>query len=170
MFDTYCKNWKLTVIASNPKIIAFGNIRGRVPELKISGRTLEVVDEYKYLGIYLSKTGSSLQLTFQNKPIEPSISLKSKTLGLPSDLQLDLFNKTVKPMLLYGAEVWGIGKLDMCKGSRIEPKDKVKYLGAILEQTLSGVSMVNSILQRANARLKFLYLKQIFLNFHTKKN
>ena len=26
---------------------------------------------------------------------------KSKTLGLPSDLQLDLFDKTVKPILLY---------------------------------------------------------------------
>ena len=29
--------------------------------------------------------------------------------------------------------------------------------------------MVNSILLRANARLKFLYRKQNFLNFHTKK-
>ena len=55
-----------------------------------------------------------------------------------------------------------------CKGSKIEPKDKVKYLGAILDQTLSGESMVNSILQRANARLKFLYRKQNFFNFHTK--
>lgn len=56
-----------------------------------------------------------------------------------------------------------------CKGSAIEPKDKVKYLGAILEQTLTGESMVNSILQKANARLKFLYRKQKFLNLHTKK-
>ena len=55
-----------------------------------------------------------------------------------------------------------------CKGSKIEPKDKVKYLGAILDQTLSGESMVNSILQRANARLK-TYWKQKFLNFHTEK-
>ena len=38
-----------------------------------------------------------------------------------------------------------------------------------MDQTLSGESMVNSILQRANARLKFLYRKQIFLNFHTEK-
>ena len=42
-----------------------------------------------------------------------------------------------------------------CEGSKIEPKDKVKYLGAILDQTLSGEGMVNSVLQRANARLKF---------------
>ena len=55
-----------------------------------------------------------------------------------------------------------------CKSSKIEPKDKVKYLGDILDQTLSGKSMVNYILQRANARLKFLYQKQNFLYFHTK--
>ena len=59
-----------------------------------------------------------------------------------------------------------------CKGSKIEPKDKVKYLGAILDQTLSGESMVNSFLQRANARLTFLYRKQklfFFFNFLYKK-
>ena len=56
-----------------------------------------------------------------------------------------------------------------CKGSKIEPKDKVKYLEAILDRTLSGESMVNSILQSAKARLKFLYRKQKFLNLHTKK-
>ena len=54
-----------------------------------------------------------------------------------------------------------------CKGSVTEPKDNVKYLGAILEQT--GENMVNSILQKANVRLKFLYRKQIFLNLHTRK-
>ena len=49
-----------------------------------------------------------------------------------------------------------------CKFSQIEPKDKIKYIGAILDQTSSGESMVNSILQRANAILKFLYRKQNF--------
>ena len=38
-----------------------------------------------------------------------------------------------------------------CKGSVTEPKDYVKYFGAILEQTLTGENMVNSILQKANA-------------------
>ena len=56
-----------------------------------------------------------------------------------------------------------------CKGTQIESKEEVKYLGAVLEQCLSGETMVKSIVQKANARLKFLYRKQNFLNLHSKK-
>ena len=56
-----------------------------------------------------------------------------------------------------------------CKGTQIESKEEMKYLGAVLEQCLSGETMVKSIFQKANARLKFLYRKQNFLNLHSKK-
>ena len=32
---------------------------------------------------------------------------------LPTDLQRDLFNKMVQPILLYGKEVWGYANLDV---------------------------------------------------------
>ena len=50
---------------------------------------------------------------------------KSKALGPPFDIQLDLFDKTVKPILLYGAELWGYGNCDSLK--RIHLKF-LKYL------------------------------------------
>ena len=56
-----------------------------------------------------------------------------------------------------------------CSGTDIEHKESVKYLGATLEQCLSGESMVKSIIQKANARLKFLYRKQNIFNLLTKK-
>ena len=56
-----------------------------------------------------------------------------------------------------------------CKGTNIESKEVVKYLGVVFEQFLSGESMVNLIIQKANARLKFLIRKQKFLNLHSKK-
>ena len=56
-----------------------------------------------------------------------------------------------------------------CEGTSIEANDNVKYLDAVLDQCLSGENMVTSIIQKANARLKFLYRKQRFLNFETKK-
>ena len=54
-----------------------------------------------------------------------------------------------------------------CKGTAIEGQKSVKYLGATLEQSLSGERMVNAIIQKANARLRLLYRKQRFLNFKT---
>ena len=49
-----------------------------------------------------------------------------------------------------------------CKGTVIEAKNTVKYLGVVLEQYLSGVNMATSVIQKANARFKFLYRKGIF--------
>ena len=42
-------------------------------------------------------------------------------------------------------------------------------MGAVLEQNHSSEYRVRSIIQKANARLKFLYRKQVFLNLKTKK-
>ena len=51
----------------------------------------------------------------------------------------------------------------------VEVKTQVKYLGATLDQTLSCESMALSIIQKANARLKFVYRKRRYLIFITKK-
>ena len=56
-----------------------------------------------------------------------------------------------------------------CKGTHIESKEVVKYLGAVLEQCLSDESMVQLIIKKANARLKFFFRKQKILNLHSKK-
>ena len=56
-----------------------------------------------------------------------------------------------------------------CKGTHIESNEVVKYLDAVLEQCLSGESMDKLIIQKANARLKFLFRKQKFRNLHSKK-
>ena len=37
---------------------------------------------------------------------------KIRALNLPIDLQVELFNKTIKPILLYGCELWGTGNLE----------------------------------------------------------
>ena len=42
-----------------------------------------------------------------------------------------------------------------CKVTVIEAKISVKYLGVVLEQCLSGANMATSVIQKANARLKF---------------
>ena len=36
---------------------------------------------------------------------------KIRNLDLPIDIIIDLFNNTVKPILLYGCELWGISNI-----------------------------------------------------------
>ena len=40
-----------------------------------------------------------------------SMLTKARRLQLPVDIQIDLFDKTVLPILLYGSEVWGSGNI-----------------------------------------------------------
>ena len=42
---------------------------------------------------------------------------KGRVLQLPVDIMLEMFNKTVLPITLYGCEVWGVGKYDMLQFS-----------------------------------------------------
>ena len=110
-----------------------------------------------------------------DKNISTVETLLQRKLEVVSDWLIDNklslhFGKTVS--ILFGSKPRLRSQSDLkieCKGSVIEPKDNVKYLGAIFEQTLTGENMVNLILQKANARLKFLYRTQNFLNLNTKK-
>ena len=36
-----------------------------------------------------------------------------RIMQLPVDMQIELFNKLVKPILLYGCEIWGFGNIDV---------------------------------------------------------
>ena len=59
VFNDYCNEWKLTINVSKTKVLI---ISGGRPSIKIHfylDRTkLEIVHGYKYLGIYLSRSGS----------------------------------------------------------------------------------------------------------------
>ena len=45
---------------------------------------------------------------------------KCKNLQLPIDIQLELFDKTVVPILLYGCEIWGTTKCDIIEAVHLK--------------------------------------------------
>ena len=108
----YCSLWKLTVNTSKTKIVIFskGKVR-KYPKFKFGDEYLDVVDDYVYLGTTINYNGKF------NKAINKQVNqakramfaliTKSRRLCLPVDIQCDLFEKTVVPILLYGSEVWG---------------------------------------------------------------
>ena len=59
VFQEYCYTWKLTVIITKTKILIIS--KGR-PNLNLhfhyNNFEIEIVAEYKYLGIYLSRSGN----------------------------------------------------------------------------------------------------------------
>ena len=61
-FENYCDTWHLKVNISKTKIIIFSHRRPSTNiKFYFKGEEIEIVNEYKYLGIYLSRSGSFLQ-------------------------------------------------------------------------------------------------------------
>ena len=56
-----------------------------------------------------------------------------------------------------------------CNGFPIASKTQVKYLGALLDQSVSGNPMATGVLKKANHRLKFLYRQGKYLDKDSKK-
>lgn len=127
----YCTIWKLTVNVTKTKIVVFsrGKVRN-IPVFKLGDKILEVVDDYDYLGTTFNFNGSF------NKAITKQVGqarralfallTKSRRLSLPIDIQCELFEKTIMPILLFGCEVWGY-----CNVSQLEVFYK-KFLKTIL--------------------------------------
>ena len=60
-----------------------------------------------------------------------SVLRNSNRLNLPLDIQIDLFNKMIKPILTYGSELWGFGNLDVIE------RVQLKYLKYIFKMKMS---------------------------------
>ena len=117
-FEEYCIMWKLQVNLSKTKIVIFG--RGRMNKncrFLLHNKIIEIIDEYKYLGVFLGASGSLVStkkhIAEQANKASFALMKKIRNMDLPLDIQIDLFNKTVKPILLYGCEIWGIGNIEI---------------------------------------------------------
>ena len=108
----YCKTWKLKVNSSKTKVTIFGKTKYRGQRVfHFEGEPLEIVHNFKYLGIWFNYNGrfnlGIKHLADQGKRAMFSVFSKSCKLDLPVDIQLDLFDKIIIPILTYGCEVWG---------------------------------------------------------------
>jgi hypothetical protein len=97
------------------KIVVFSI--GRLPRNLIfnyNGTNIEIVKDFNYLGIYFSRTGSFK--VCKNHLYEKAmyeVMKKGRKHNLSINCQFDLFDKLVKPILLYGCEIWGFGNNDI---------------------------------------------------------
>ena len=112
--ELFCSKWGLTVNLDKTKVMVFrkgGRVR-RNEKWYFKGQQLETVPFYKYVGLM---TTSRLNWTLAQKTLAcqatKSIFVIKKANvvsgGLPPDMLINLFDKLVLPILLYGSEIWG---------------------------------------------------------------
>jgi hypothetical protein len=116
-FNEYCQAWKLSVNMNKTKIIVFGTNKPNNYKFHLNNLNVEIVKEYKYLGILFSSSGSFLKarklIASQANKAMHILFTRISNLDLPIDVQLKLFDQTILPILTYNCEVWGIENLDI---------------------------------------------------------
>ena len=114
----YCKSWDLEVNPVKTKITIFSNRKpSNVPKFMYNGQKLDVDDSFVYLGTMFSYNGrftkNNQRLYDQARKAMFAVLSKSRKLHLPVDIQLQLFDSMVIPILLYGSEETGFEKHDI---------------------------------------------------------
>ena len=110
--EKYCRQSCLTVNMEKTKVIVFkkGGKLAKTEKWYYMGRNVEVVNSYKYLGVYFTRQMKWLShakyASLQARKVFISILKNIKTLG---DLNLTsffrIFDTKIIPILLYGAEI-----------------------------------------------------------------
>ena len=110
-FNDYCNDWKLKINVNKSKVLIFGFRNYNAFSFKIGNQNLEIIDSYKYFGIYFTKNGSFLNarkhLTEQAHKALHLLYTRINNLAHTTDLQLNLFEHTVLPIMTYASEIWG---------------------------------------------------------------
>ena len=110
-FQNYCEKWKLKVNSSKTKVMVFSKRKRKCKPYMFNGEQLEVVNSFKYLGVIIQKNGrfnEHIKHSYtQAQRAMYALLKKCKRHNLPINLQIELFDKLVAPVLLYGAEIWG---------------------------------------------------------------
>ena len=112
--DTYCSKWHMEINIDKTKTMVLSK-SGKVPksfEIKYSKKVIQNVKSYKYLGLTIYNNGNFIKGTTELKIRALKAWFKCKSILYSNNannvhLLLQLFDKLVKPILLYGVELWG---------------------------------------------------------------
>ena len=138
---SYCMDWKLYVSTEKTKIMVFsrGKIRNR-PVFTYNNNVIEIVDNFTYLGVTFNYNNrfskAAKRLYDQAAKAMYSLLKKSRKLGLPVDVQIELFDSLVAPIILYNSEIWGMQNLNIVN------KLQIKYYKLVLGANISTPSVM----------------------------
>ena len=112
--EDFCTKWNLKFNIYKTKAI-FCNKSGRILKgynFLFGNNMIELVNEYKYLGIYFRSSGVFTQgiKYLCNKALKAIFCIRKALMsdGMNAGRYVTLFNHCVKSILLYGSEVWSL--------------------------------------------------------------
>ena len=107
--NEYCKKWGLEANIQKTKVIIFNSKTKLTNKFYLGDEEISLVNEVSYLGMIISQTGSftNTKSYLYKKGLKALFKLKRQIWPLPLiKTSMHLFNCIVKPILLYGSEVW----------------------------------------------------------------
>jgi hypothetical protein len=91
----------------------------KIPKFVLGTDEVGVMFEYKYLGALFNYNNSFVKAIKERCTAAHRAMFlllkRCRNACLPLDIQIELFEKCVYPILLYGSEVWGFSDLELCK-------------------------------------------------------
>lgn len=125
--ESYCKEWELEVSLEKTKVVVFkkGTKKSKKEKWFFDGKSVEVVQEYKYLGLLFRSSGVwshhiQAARTKAEKACTALLRFVYKFRCLPISFFLKLFDSLVMPVLLHGSEIWGGSILGEKTNSNLE--------------------------------------------------
>lgn len=116
--DKYCMKWNLSVNIDKSKIMVFRN-GGRPAKIEkwwYRGMLIDVVKEFKYLGVLFTST-LNLEQHFKNKVSAAKMALNNfnsiiMNNDVPLNSKLQIFNAVFRSSISYAAQAWGAKQYD----------------------------------------------------------
>jgi hypothetical protein len=136
--ENYCNKWGLMINTKKTKVITFNPPKTNLNTFTLDNTTLEVVNEITYLGVTLTKNGSftNTMTSLFKKSLKGIFKLKRQLSILPAiNCSLHLFDHMIKPILLYGSEVWAFSMF----GERNHTKLKTSNIETLYNSRSSPV-------------------------------
>ena len=110
--NLYCNKWGLKVNVDKTKVVIFS--KGKVTKyksFKFGANEIKVVFDYVYLGTKFNHNGK-FEIAMAKQKLKANkakycLLAKARQLNLSVDTFIELLEKLVVPVLLYGSEIWG---------------------------------------------------------------
>jgi hypothetical protein len=131
----YCEEKELTINVEKTKIMIFKKRINKTlyQTFKLNNSAIEIVDEFQYLGFKLHRNGIMMR-ELENRISNANFAFANLQSIVPSgkntswETKKTLMNSMVNSILLYGAEIWGVGCIENISSAQLKFFKRLLYL------------------------------------------